>query len=182
MVKKQTVWLLTMLSLMIVLSVYYMTAPEGDEMTFINDDGWELNEDGEEASTDGDATGDTVISQMSTDEMFVALRMEAENKRDELHEMYSSIVASTNSSSKEKNEALEQMQQLQEMQHKESVLETNIQANAEYEDVLVRAEDEKVHVTVKANELSNQETNAIMKMVYDEFGEKTVIVQFQPQS
>jgi len=29
MLKKQTVWLLTMLSLVVVLSVYYITSPEG---------------------------------------------------------------------------------------------------------------------------------------------------------
>ena len=31
--KKQTVWLLTMLSLVVVLSVYYLTSPESTEET-----------------------------------------------------------------------------------------------------------------------------------------------------
>ncbi|MDY0396479.1 hypothetical protein RWE15_21865 [Virgibacillus halophilus] len=37
MLKKQTVWLLTMLSLMIVLSVYYVMSPNNDDLAYVND-------------------------------------------------------------------------------------------------------------------------------------------------
>jgi len=36
MLKKQTVWLLTMLSLMVVLSVYYMTSPNSEDLAYID--------------------------------------------------------------------------------------------------------------------------------------------------
>ncbi|WP_028783172.1 SpoIIIAH-like family protein [Thalassobacillus devorans] len=179
MVKKQTVWLLTMLSLMIVLSVYYMTAPEGDEMAFINDEELKQNDEGEEMAADVTEEG-TSISQMSTEELFAAIRMEKQDARDKHHEQLSDIVASSDYSTEEKNDALQEMQQLQELQTKESILETTIQANAQYDDVLVRVEDDVINVTVKANELSKKETNNIIKMAVDEFGEKPVRVQFQP--
>ena len=111
MVKKQTVWLLTMLSLLIVLSVYYMTSPDNGEMAFIQEDEWaEITEDaaGEEGV---ETTGDgTVISQISTDELFSAIRLDMQNQRDQMQEQLSEIVASSDFSTEEKNEALEKME------------------------------------------------------------------------
>ncbi|WP_307894754.1 SpoIIIAH-like family protein [Bacillus swezeyi] len=39
MLKKQTVWLLTMLSLVVVLSVYYIMSPEGENVVSVDDEG-----------------------------------------------------------------------------------------------------------------------------------------------
>ncbi|RWZ60112.1 SpoIIIAH-like family protein [Halobacillus fulvus] len=178
MVKKQTVWLLTMLSLLIVLSVYYMTSPDNGEMAFIQEEEWA--EMTEEAGTMEAAEDGTVISQLSTDELFAAIRLEQQNKRDQLQEQLSEIVASSSFSTEEKNEALEKMETLKETQSKEAILENTIQASVPYDDVLVRAEEDVVYVTVQAEELSKTETNQIIQMVSDEFGERTVQVQFQP--
>jgi len=95
--KKQTVWLLTMLSLVVVLSVYYVTSPEGqkENLAFDQEQVTEENATDEaatnEAATDEGATdeaeegGDvtieeaedgSIISAVSSDELFTALRME----------------------------------------------------------------------------------------------------------
>ncbi|MBN8236589.1 SpoIIIAH-like family protein [Halobacillus kuroshimensis] len=181
MVKKQTVWLLTMLSLLIVLSVYYMTSPENGEMAFIQEEDWaEMTSEeaeGENVETAGDGT---VISQISTDELFSAIRLDMKNQRDQVQEQLSEIVASSDFTTEEKNEALEKMETIKTNQSKESIIENTILASAQYDDVLVRAEDDVVHVTVKAQELSKEETNQIIQMVSDEFGHKQVQVQFQP--
>ncbi|ARI77095.1 SpoIIIAH-like family protein [Halobacillus mangrovi] len=186
MVKKQTVWLLTMLSLLIVLSVYYMTSPDNGEMAFIQEDEFaEMTEEknGAEGMDGVETTGDgTVISQVSTDELFAAIRLDMKNERDQLQEQLSDIVASSNFTTQEKNEALEKIETLKETQSKESILENTIRASAAYEDVLVRAEEDTVHVTVMSDELSKTETNQIIQMVSDEFGQKEVQVQFQPAS
>ncbi|MBH0229832.1 SpoIIIAH-like family protein [Halobacillus yeomjeoni] len=184
MIKKQTVWLLTMLSLLIVLSVYYMTSPDNGEMAFIQDQDWaEVTKDekGNENADGVVTTGDgTVISQISTDELFAAIRLDKRNERDQLQEQLSEIVASSNFTTEEKNEALNRIETLKQTQSKESILENTIRASAPYEDVLVRAEEDIVHVTVKSDELSKTETNQIIQMVSDEFGQKRVQVQFQP--
>jgi stage III sporulation protein AH len=182
-VKKQTVWLLTMLSLLIVLSVYYMTSPDNGEMAFIQEDEWaEIT--GEATGEEGvETTGDgTVISQISTDELFSAIRLDMQNQRDQMQEQLSEIMASSDFSTAEKNEAIEKMETIKATQSKESIIENTIRSSAAYDDVLVRAEDDVVHVTVKAEELSKTETNQIIQMVSDEFGEKRVQVQFQPAS
>lgn len=183
MVKKQTVWLLTMLSLLIVLSVYYMTSPDNGEMAFVQEDGWDEITEEMEMEEGLESTGDgTVISQVSTDELFATIRLEQENKRDQIQEQLSEIVTSSDFTMEEKNEALEKMETIKENKSKESILENTIRASAPYEDVLVRAEEDVIHVSVKADELSKSETNHIIQMVSDEFGEKEVQVQFQPTS
>ncbi|KHE71654.1 SpoIIIAH-like family protein, partial [Halobacillus sp. BBL2006] len=102
------------------------------------------------------------------------------NERDQMQEQLSDIVASSNFTTEEKNEALEKIETLKETQSKESILENTIRASAAYDDVLVRSEEDTVHVTVMADELSKTETNQIIQMVSDEFGQKQVQVQFQP--
>ena len=64
---------------------------------------------------------------------------------------------------------------------KETILqETILSANENYEDVLVRAEEDKVHVHVITENLPREEAVQIMQMVKDELGEITVDVNFQP--
>ncbi|MFC7060590.1 SpoIIIAH-like family protein [Halobacillus seohaensis] len=178
MVKKQTVWLLTMLSLLIVLSVYYMTSPDNGEMAFIQDNEWG---EGENIDVDGEtSTEDTVTSGFSTEELFASIRLDKQSERDQKTEQLSEIVASSDYSADEKNDAMEEMETLQETASKESILENTIRASVPYEDVLVRAEDDVIQVTVKAEELTKSETREIMQMVFDEFGQKQVEVKFQP--
>lgn len=182
MLKKQTVWLLTMLSLMIVLSVYYMTSPSDEQVAFINDE----NQQAENVNSNTDGTTgqdtegkETVTSSLASD-YFTSARLLIKDNRSELQEQLKEIVASSTVSAEEVNKAITEMNRLQEFATKEAILEQTISAKAEYPDVLVRAEADKVFVTVKANELSKADTVSIMQMVYNEFGPIPVDVEFQP--
>ncbi|MBO8176750.1 SpoIIIAH-like family protein [Aeribacillus pallidus] len=171
--KKQTVWLLTMLSLVVVLSVYYITTPNPQSnMTTVSDD---PSSDVTDVS-DQDAE---VITNAAGDEVFEALRLDLQDKRNELREELTMIVASDDVSAEEKNKAYEQMQQLNEMAQKELILETLIKS-MNYEDALVRVEGNKVHITVKAKESSKEAANEILRLVQSELGNLQVAsVQFQ---
>lgn len=183
MLKKQTVWLLTMLSLMIVLSIYYMTSPDNEDLAYI-DTGKESSKETtaeEPAKNDTDAEVDNVAN-VGEDELFTTLRMELEDERSATTERLNEIVASSSASLEEKNKARDDINVLEQVSTKESILEESILAAAEYQDVLVRSDGEKVHVHVKVDELSKEEAVNIMQMVRDEFGEVTVDVNFQPTS
>ncbi len=197
MLKKQTVWLLTMLSLLIVLSVYYMTSPGGDQVALVDvddekdkdqegmDDSGDIETDISDAngSVETDAEGNP-ISATSSDELFTQLRLELTDKRSREKEQYEEVVANSSASIDEKNEAMEAMQQLEELDYKEGILEKMIQSDGKYTDVFVRAEEEVVHVRVKADveteESIKTESLNIMQMVRDEFGDIEVQVKFQP--
>ncbi|WP_430785346.1 SpoIIIAH-like family protein [Virgibacillus flavescens] len=178
MLKKQTVWLLTMLSLMIVLSVYYMTSPDMEDQAFI-DNG--LTEDGDVVSTEGAEDQATVdeISNVGQDELFTTIRMELTDSRSEIKDRLEDVVASSSASTEEKNEALNEMEDLDQLATKEVVLEESIMANAGYQDVLVRSDQSQVQIHVKADELSKEEVVNIMQMARDEFGEVPVNVNFK---
>src|SRR5699024_9840931 len=221
MLKKQTVWLLTMLSLMIVLSVYYMTCKNG-EFAYIDkgeDDSGEVTNDradtDDEEETEVDGTRnigqDEIVTTMrmvirdkrslkkdrgdnnneeetevdgtrnlGQDELYTTMRMEIRDKRSLTKDRLESIVTSSTASVDEKNKALENMDQLDDITAKESILEESIMAAQDYDDVLVRSEDDKVHVHVKVDELSDDEVIHIMQMIRDEFGDVKVNVNYQP--
>jgi stage III sporulation protein AH len=187
--KKQTVWLLTMLSLVVVLSVYYITSPEqkSNELAAVKQeekaDEKETKTDTKtDAKTDTETKdGDTIISQVAGDEEFEALRLKLQDERSELKEQLSTVVATTDLPADERSEAVDQMKKLNEIAQKEEMLETLIKA-MDYEDALVRADGSTVKIIVKSNkESSKSEANAIIQMVKKEIGETNyVAVEFQP--
>jgi stage III sporulation protein AH len=180
MLKKQTVWLLTMLSLMIVLSIYYMTS-DSEDLAYMNNS---AKESEETAATDAVENGDDAeVNEINPaeDELFTTIRMELQDKRSMEKDRLKEVVASSSAGTDEKNEAMDQMKSLDDLAAKETILQDSIlSAAADYEDVLVRTDDNKVHVHVKVDELSKEEANNIMQMVKDELGEVTVDVNFQP--
>lgn len=176
--KKQTVWLLTMLSLVVVLSVYYITSPEqqkGNELA-----GVEEKADNKETAGTETKDGATVISGVASDEKFEALRMKLEEQRTKMKEDLQAIVASTDLPAEEKSNAIDKMNELDEIAQKEGVLETLIKSMG-YEDALVRADGENVRITVKAKDHSASAANEIIQMVRTELGAlQPVAVQFEP--
>jgi stage III sporulation protein AH len=191
MLKKQTVWLLTMLSLVVVLSVYYVTTPEGtnenvafehqqkEEANGLEEQPTKTNEEAE--VTVEEAEDGKVTSSIASDELFAELRLQIEDERNKLREELNAIVASADATAEEKSKALDKIQKLADISEKEAVLETLIQSKG-YEDVLVRVDGEEVRVTVKAEKLSKTAANEIIQLVKKEIGEEqNVAVEFQPQ-
>lgn len=184
MLKKQTVWLLTMLSLMIVLSAYYILSPPVDSDIALKMDQNENNENNEDDGSLNVNTNEaevTNITNRGQDELFTMMRMEIQNERSMNKERYNNIVKSSATTTEEKNDALNSMQEIDEITTKESILQEKIMAGTDkYEDVFVRYDHNKVHVHVRVNELSAQEANNIMQLVRNEFGEIPVEVNFDP--
>lgn len=184
MLKKQTVWLLTMLSLMIVLSVYYMMSDRGD-LAYIHteDEAGQFNFDIDEPNLNEATEEDVDVENITTlgmSEMFATLRMEIDDERSLQKERLQSIIASTESSTVDINEAMNGINEIDKIATKEKILqETILNSYEHYNDVLVRAEDEKVHVHVITKQLPRAEAVQIMQLVRDELGEVAVNVHFQ---
>ncbi|WP_066193029.1 SpoIIIAH-like family protein [Gracilibacillus timonensis] len=192
MIKKQTIWLLTMLSLMIVLSVYYLNAPRDGEMALFDDQ--EQDElTGETISSeevdqvldqDGEQQGDAAKEEDGTtaanlDEYFASVRTEISNQRSMEKERLESIVASSESSSDEVNQAYEAMKEIEMLDVKEGNLEAQLKAVSGYEGVLVRnVSDNNLVVTVQADNLTAEEANQIMLEAQNEFGDVKVDVEY----
>jgi stage III sporulation protein AH len=184
MLKKQTVWLLTMLSLLIVLSVYYILSPTENDLA-INIDNGEDKEETVETDSSMDEGSDaevTDITNVTSDELFATIRMELQDDRSMEKSRLESIVASGSASIEEKDVALQEIDEIETTEMRESILEQTIVSEAGYEDVLVRnSSGDKVHVQVLADELSDEEALRIMQMVRDEF-ERDITVEVNYQS
>jgi stage III sporulation protein AH len=201
--KKQTVWLLTMLSLVVVLSVYYITSPEqrpndmaavgeqkeeeksktpGDEKNAEKDAKADTVKDIKEESTKDTATMNkedvAIISNAAGDEVFETLRMKLMDERSRIKEELTTKVGSTELSVEERSKAKEEMDELNDIAQKEYLLETLIKA-MDYDDVLVQAEGDQVSITVKADKQSRSEANKIIQTVRSELGPLHAVVEFQ---
>ncbi|AQX53791.1 SpoIIIAH-like family protein [Priestia flexa] len=192
--KKQTVWLLTMLSLVVVLSVYYMTTPESPQSNVAVVDQQEENtnkeavkedakepakEDTKKENAKSTTESKTTVSNVESDELFTALRLELIDERSKLKEELQEVAASKNVSATEVSKAMDKIDQLSELAEKEAVIETLIKSKG-YEDALVRADGSEVNITVKTEKHSKAKANEIIQLVKKELGQKEVAVEFQP--
>ncbi|AYV70111.1 MULTISPECIES: SpoIIIAH-like family protein [Niallia] len=164
--KKQTVWLLTMLSLVVVLSVYYITSPESRLNEFAateEDNNKAKSNDAEEAAKD--SKGESTVTTTDSEAVFEQMRLDLMEQRDKMKEELVTIQGSKDKTAEEKNEATEKINELQEMTDNEKIMESLIKAE-NYDDVLVQtADDGTVKVTVKAEELSADAANEIVQLV-----------------
>ncbi|MEL4025479.1 SpoIIIAH-like family protein [Lysinibacillus endophyticus] len=161
-VKRRTVWLLTLLSLAAVISVYYVFEPNRDVdlLTIFTDD--TLQETTLTSVDDKEITTTT-----SESYLFDEMRMEKSNERSKIREQLTQKIASDQYTAEEKNEAFNEMNALIEQESSEAMLEMLIESLG-YSDALVRVEDEKVAVTVLSDEISKQQANEIIFIVRSE--------------
>ncbi|MBS4209639.1 SpoIIIAH-like family protein [Bacillus sp. FJAT-50079] len=173
--KKQTVWLLTMLSLVVVLSVYYVTSDPGTtDLAAVG------KKDAKEEEAAADDKDMKVITEAAGDEAFETMRLELQDKRSKERTDLTMQVASPELTAEEKNKLYEQMEDLAEYETKESTIESLIKSLG-YSDALVRADEGQVKVTVKKTEHTREDAAKILSIVREEFGTQTVAtVVFQP--
>ncbi|WP_096188467.1 SpoIIIAH-like family protein [Evansella halocellulosilytica] len=198
--KRQTVWLLTMLSLIIVLSVYYISMDRFQGQHALDDEDETTGEEHDEVSEsdldldwieDEDVTFieledvDDVLGQHSlysnsnAEEMFDMYRLQRQDARARMNEEYLNVFDSEEASAEVQVQALEQYESLQSLQQQEERLETMIRAKG-YEDALVITDDNQVKIYVKADELTKEDVVEINMLAYEELGDKNIRVGFQP--
>lgn len=201
--KKQTVWLLTMLSLVVVLSVYYLTSPESTENTATTEQQLNNNEnenaallDDQSESTDksdvkmeeqqSDVSSDVktesneaTVKITSGDDEFEAMRIQIDEERAKLSEELTNKVGNTNLSTEEINKAYEAIEHLSEAKVQENILEGMI-VSMNYDAALVRVDGKDVKVTVRADEHSPESANQIIRLVRGEIEDANdIFVDFQ---
>ncbi len=188
--KKQTAWLLTMLSLIIVLSVYYIfsSGESPANVAYMDDDEEEVAQsadDADEAETaedraeEIDEQEDVESTATSSDETFAALRIKINEARDKQLQQYQEVVASGEISAEMKSEAYAKMERLNDQSKQISVLESLLSNQFGFEDVIVNPIDERnFNVIVKAESLSNKEANEIMRKTVEHLGEGVITVEY----
>ena len=159
--KKQNIWALTLFSLILVLSVYYITLPNEYEVS---------KEDAK-----------VTINEIEENKVIETLKIESnENKtkkEKELHE----ILTKEDASKEEKNNAYEELKALNILKSKEEEIELKIKDKFNLDNYVEINEDEIKVVLIK-NDHNEKIASEIMDFVQESFEEKKYItIKFEKE-
>ncbi len=162
MINKKGLWFLTLFSLILVLSVYYVTLPE--ELILTN-------------ATNNTENESTVnIEEKSALE---SLRIESDADLEVAMKELQEILTNVDSSMEEKNSAFEQMKELNENRGVEQSLEKKLQETYKLE-TFVKINGSDIQVVVSSSEHDKTLANNIMRTIQENFDtKKYVSVKFQ---
>ena len=161
MVNKKGVWFLTLFSLILVLSVYYITMPTE---LLINNKATEKTEP-------------TVKTDESS--ILVALRVESNEEVEKEMDSLKKIISDSKSSIEDKNAAFEKMKELNANRSKEEILEEKIKTTYKLES-FIKIDNKLISVTVKSQKHDKELANNIMRSIQEEYTEKVKIsVKFE---
>ena len=163
MINKQKLWFLTLFSLILVLSVYYITMPSDLLNTAID-------------SSDDDSS---IVVNISEEDSLSVLRVMSDEERFKEMEDLRLVLTNVDSTLEEKNNAYEKMQLIEEVKGKEKKLEEKIKK--EYNlDSFIQINNNQIKVVVKSNEHNYELANNIIRSIQEEYEEKMYIsVKFQ---
>lgn len=162
MISKQNLWFLTLFSLILVLSVYYITIP--------NDLLLEVSEE------EIQSTSVEEVTQLSS---LVAMRVSLEEERQEEMDVLQEQLTNSEISSTEKNNVYEKLKYLNELQGQEETLEKKIKNDLKL-DCFVKIKDNNVSCVCVAKKHDTSIANNIMRLIQKEFENKMYItVKFQ---
>lgn len=169
MINKQSIWFLTLFSLILVLSVYYITMP--NELLLTNNS----NQTEKEETTNKEEQA--VIKES---EILTALRVEAEEKRSEEINELNETLNNKEASIEDKNNAFEKLKDLNSLKGKEQLLEKKIKENFKLDSFVKIDNNNQVRVVVSGNEHNTELANNIMRSIQEDFETKMYIsVKFQ---
>lgn len=153
--KKQSIWALTLFSLILVLSIYYITLPDEIEISEVTS---EVNSIVQEEES-------SVIATMKIEN-----NEEREKKKKELQE----ILTKDDATKEEKNNAFEELKLLNIINNKEDEISLKIKDNYKI-DNMVQINDDQVRITMLKKDHTSSLASEIMKFVQSNFDEKMYI-------
>lgn len=151
MINKKSIWFLTLFSLILVLSIYYITMPS--ELLLNTNKG--DNNVGE-------------VTNIDESTVLVALRVESDEEMLKQMETLQSVLTSEHSSVDEKNTAFEMMKNLNTKRGTEETLEKKIK-DAFQLDSFIKIKDTAVEVVINKKEHNTTLANNIIRAVQENF-------------
>lgn len=162
MVNKKNMWFLTLFSLILVLSVYYVTMPT--ELLINTTEAKDVLKSVEEVGENAN---------------LVALRVEREEEVLKELDILSGILTNRESSIEEKNDAFDKMKNINNLKMEEEKLEKLIKNDLKL-DSIVKIEGDKVIIHVNSKEKSSELANKIMRLIQSKYDTKMYItVKFE---
>ncbi len=161
MINKQKLWFLTLFSLILVLSVYYITMPN-DLL---------VNKVDEKTTTKSNGK---VKKEVEETNSLVAMRVSLEEERQEEMVSLQEKLTNEKSTTEEKNNAYEQLKYLNQLQGTEENIEKQIKEQLKL-DSFVKIDNKNIEVVVIKDKHDASIANNIMRLVQSNYEEKMYI-------
>ena len=162
MINKKNLWFLTLFSLVLVLSVYYITMPKELLLT-----------------TNNNPTSDEIVTKIEEKNIVDVLREEDNNNTLEEINKLKKTISDGESSTDDKNKAFDTLKILNQISSKEELLEERIKNNFNL-DSFIKIDGDQIRVVVNSKEHSESLANEIMRTIQNEFTTKQYIsIQFK---
>lgn len=169
MINKKNLWFLTLFSLILVLSVYYITMPS--ELLLTNSSDYLTSE------VDSQIEETTVTVEES--EILTAMRVEADEELIEELDALKLILMNAESTVDQKNEAFEKMKKLNINKAEEKELETKIKQTYNL-NTFIKIDGDQIKVVVDSSKHDTTLANNIMRTIQENYENKMYItVQFK---
>ncbi len=163
MINKQKLWFLTLFSLILVLSVYYITMPSELLTTTSN-------------TKENTSTTKVIVTK---EDILTSLQVEKDEERASLAAEYNEILTNKESTTEEKNNAYDGLKEIDEIKAKEEKLEKKLKDNLKL-DSFIKIDGNNVAVTIKKKDHDYSLANNVMKLIQEEYNNKMYIsVKFQ---
>ena len=161
MINKKNLWFLTLFSLVLVLSVYYITMPT------------------ELLVTNNTETIDNVELEIEEASVVEALKTEDNtNTLEEINKLKETI-ANKETTTEDKNQAFDAIKTLNQISSKEELLEEKIKTTYNL-DSFIKIDGDQIRVVIDSDDHSNSIANNIMKTIQNNFDTKQYIsIQFK---
>ena len=165
MINKKSIWFLTLFSLILVLSIYYITMPS--ELLLTTKENYNQQKETKETEEETKVT-------MKESDLLTSLRVEANDEMVKEMDELKAILTSKDASSEEKNNAFDRMKELNSVRGKEETLEKKIKDEFKL-DSFVKIDGNQIRVVVHIETLDKKTANNIMRSIQSNFEEKMYI-------
>ena len=167
MINKQSLWFLTLFSLILVLSVYYITMP--NELLLSNNSSYNSEKEKLEE----------VTATVEESELLVAMRVNLEEERAMKKIDLEGLLTSSQATAEEKNEAFEQLKYLNFLSGREEEIEVKLKTKLQLE-TFVEIDGNMITVVAIKDKHDSNLANKIMRTVQECFEDKMYItVKFE---
>lgn len=192
--KRQTVWLVSMLSIMVILSAYYLftddlsqadlASQQGDmdQQIVLDMLGNDENEHSlgtldpltimgiDNEKTDADILAEFESGAENVQEVFAAMEIERDEELGKKGEELGAIISDATRPDEEVKQALADMQELQAVQEKIDRVEEKLMFSFGYQNAVIQQENDEWQVNILADTFTNSEFVSIVDLMKDEFG------------
>ena len=175
-VNKQTVWLVTMLTLMVVLSAYYIVTGPVEPATGIKVKQTEKNVDvslkevqpSEGATPKEEKTEETAKIAAAGNQFFLGYQLQRSTIRSKLTEDCTNTLADPDATPANHEQASKKLNELMQSEQRENALEEMIRKEG-FHDAVVLTNDTQVDVVVQSDKLTSAQAVKLITLVKQQF-------------